>query len=74
MSSETMDVLTSKDLAERWKVTERWVMDKTRLLKNPLPSFKLDRRTVRFSFSEADQWFHRHRSSGGRAESWRRTQ
>jgi len=66
------DVVTSDDLAAHWKVTPRWVMDKSRLLKDPLPSVKLDRRTVRFLVSEANHWFDRHRSSG-RAESWRRT-
>lgn len=67
------DVVTSSELAELWKVSSRWVMDKSRLLKDPLPCYKLDRRTVRFSLAEADQWFHRHHSSG-RAGSLRRTQ
>jgi hypothetical protein len=66
-------VVTSSELAELWKVSSRWVMDKSRLLKDPLPCYKLDRRTVRFSLAEADQWFHRHHSSG-RAGSLRRTQ
>lgn len=67
------DVVTSSELAELWKVSSRWVMDKSRLLKDPLPCYKLDRRTIRFSLGEACQWFYRHHSSG-RAGSLRRTQ
>lgn len=71
---ETDAVVTSKELGESWKVSSRWVMDKTRLAKDPLPCYKLDRRTIRFSLAEADQWFHRHHSTSGRAGSLRRIQ
>ena len=37
------EVITAEQLAERWHVTVRWVMDQTRASVDPLPHFKRGR-------------------------------
>ncbi len=37
------EIITAAQLAERWHVSERWVMDQTRTSVDPLPHFKRGR-------------------------------
>lgn len=37
------EIITAEQLAERWHVSVRWIMDQTRASVNPLPHFKRGR-------------------------------
>lgn len=37
------EIITAEQLAERWHVSERWIMDQTRAAVDPLPHFKRGR-------------------------------
>jgi excisionase family DNA binding protein len=59
-------ILTLSELAERLKVSERWVYEKSRSrCPNPLPAVKIGR-YLRFLWSDVSDWMRR-QSFGGRA-------
>lgn len=37
------EIITAEQLADRWHVSERWIMDQTRASVDPLPHFKRGR-------------------------------
>jgi hypothetical protein len=60
------EVLTSEDLAKRWRVPPTWIRDQTRSrCADPIPHTRLGR-YVRFSFGspELNQWWMRRRYNG----------
>jgi len=58
------NILTLSECAERLKVSERWIYEKTRRrCANPLPTVRIGR-YVRFLWGDVSQWL-RARSSGG---------
>jgi excisionase family DNA binding protein len=59
-------ILTLKEVAERLKVSERWVYEKTRRRsQNPLPCFRIGR-YMRFDWTRVSAWLQR-QSTGGAA-------
>jgi len=57
-------ILTLAELAERWKVSQRWVYEKSRRrCQNPLPAIRIGR-YLRFNWLEVSVWLHR-QSTGG---------
>src|SRR5467141_1232205 len=57
-------ILTLTELAERLKVSERWVYEKSRRrCQNPLPVIRIGR-YLRFNWLEVSVWLHR-QSIGG---------
>jgi excisionase family DNA binding protein len=59
-------ILTLSDIAERLKVSERWVYEKTRArCQNPLPAIRIGR-YLRFYWLDVAAWLQR-QSSGGAA-------
>jgi hypothetical protein len=57
------EIITAEQLAERWHVTVRWIMDQTRAKVDPLPHFKRGRvklfRWWDCPESALQQWFDR---------------
>jgi predicted DNA-binding transcriptional regulator AlpA len=57
-------ILTLSEVAERLKVSERWVYEKSRRrCQNPLPVIRIGR-YLRFNWLEVSVWLHR-QSTGG---------
>jgi predicted DNA-binding transcriptional regulator AlpA len=53
-------ILTLAELAERLKVSERWVYEKSRRrCQNPLPTIRIGR-YLRFLWTDVSVWMHRH--------------
>ena len=51
-------ILTLKEVAERLKVSERWVYEKTRRRsQNPLPTIRIGR-YLRFNWISVSAWLH----------------
>ena len=58
------EIITAEQLAERWHVTVRWIMDQTRTDVDPLPHFKRGRIKLFHWWdecpdSELQKWFAR---------------
>jgi hypothetical protein len=57
------EIITAEQLAERWHVTVRWIMDQTRTKMDPLPHFKRGRvklfRWWDCPNSSLQEWFDR---------------
>jgi len=59
-------ILTLKEVAERLKVSERWIYEKSRRrCQNPLPVIRIGR-YLRFNWLEVSAWLNR-QSTGGAA-------
>jgi excisionase family DNA binding protein len=57
-------ILTFSEIAERLKVSDRWVYEKTRArCQNPLPTIRIGR-YLRFHWLDVSAWLQRQRSSG----------
>jgi len=58
------EVITAKQLAERWHVSVRWIMDQTRSKVDPLPHFKRGRVKLFLWWdcpdSPLQKWWERH--------------
>ena len=60
-------ILTLKELAERLKVSERWVYEKSRRrCQNPLPTIRIGR-YLRFLWTDVSSWLYQHNNAGGAA-------
>ena len=58
-------ILTLAELAERLKVSERWVYEKTRRRSpNPLPTIRIGR-YLRFNWISVSAWLNEQEKSGG---------
>jgi len=57
-------ILTLSEIAERLKVSERWVYEKSRrLCQNPLPVIRIGR-YLRFNWLDVSAWLQRHSNLG----------
>ena len=57
-------ILTLKEVAERLKVSERWVYEKSRRRsQNPLPVIRIGR-YLRFDWVSVSAWLHRQTTGG----------
>ena len=57
-------ILTAEELAERWRVTPKWVLNHARNVRDPIPCYRLGR-YIRFEDSAPlREWFERRRANG----------
>lgn len=65
LSGPPIDIIDSKELAQRWRLPESWVRDRVRVRSDdPLPHVKVGR-YVRFEWGSPElvEWWARHRIS-----------